>query len=108
MKCVYFFEEITGIRSQVLSTFGEKSEVDLGDLNFVFCDMSLQMGANGASGQELQIAPKNRFHTFFFEKIMELSLSILNLFSTPFCMKCKIEFTTRTYSFTKLVVGSLI
>ena len=24
------------------------------------------MGANGASGQELQIAPKNRFHTNFF------------------------------------------
>ena len=28
--------------------------------------MVLQMGANGASGQELQIAPKNRFHTNFF------------------------------------------
>jgi hypothetical protein len=28
--------------------------------------MVLQMGANGASGQELQIAPKNRFQTIFF------------------------------------------
>jgi hypothetical protein len=33
------------------------------------------MGANGASGQELQIAHKSRFHTNFFEKIMDLSLS---------------------------------
>jgi hypothetical protein len=30
------------------------------------------MGANGASGQELQIAPKNRFRANFFEKIMDL------------------------------------
>jgi hypothetical protein len=28
----------------------------------------LQMGANGASGQELQIAPKNRFHTNFLDR----------------------------------------
>jgi hypothetical protein len=26
------------------------------------------MGANGASGRELQIAPKNRFHTNFLSK----------------------------------------
>jgi hypothetical protein len=29
------------------------------------------MGANGAYGQEIQIAPKNRFHTNFSEKIMD-------------------------------------
>jgi hypothetical protein len=62
------------------------------------------MGANGASGQELQIAPKNRFHTNFFEKIMDLSLPIFTLFSSPFCMKC-IEFTTRTYNFKNLAVA---
>jgi hypothetical protein len=28
----------------------------------------LQMGAIGASGQELQIAPKNKFHTNFLDK----------------------------------------
>jgi hypothetical protein len=28
----------------------------------------LQIGANGASGQELQIAPKNRFHTNLLDK----------------------------------------
>ena len=45
--------------------------------------MVLQMGANGASCQELQIAPKNRFHTstnFFLDKgkfiIFHRSLSI--------------------------------
>jgi hypothetical protein len=31
--------------------------------------MVLQMGANGASGRELQIAPKNRFHTNFLRKL---------------------------------------
>ena len=36
------------------------------------------MGANGASGQELQIAPKNRFRADFFEKIMDLSLLIFH------------------------------
>ena len=30
--------------------------------------MVLQMGANGASGQELQLAPKDRFHTMFLDK----------------------------------------
>ena len=38
------------------------------------------MGANGASCQELQIAPKNRFHTNFLDKgkfiIFHRSLSI--------------------------------
>ena len=63
--------------------------------------MVLQMGANGASGQELQIAPKNRFHTNFFEKIMDLSLPIFTLETYRFCMKC-IEFTTRTYNFNNL------
>ena len=66
--------------------------------------MVLQMGANGASGQELQIAPKNRFHTNFFEKIMDLSLLIFTLETYRFCMKC-IEFTTRTYNFKNLAVG---
>jgi hypothetical protein len=28
------------------------------------------MRANGASGQELQIAPKNRFHTNFSRKLL--------------------------------------
>ena len=65
------------------------------------------MGANGASGQELQIAPKNRFHTNFFEKIMDLSLLVFSLETYRFCMKC-IEFTTRTYNFKNLSVGSLI
>jgi hypothetical protein len=65
------------------------------------------MGANGAFGQELQIAPKNRFHTNFFEKIMDLSLPIFTLETCQFCMKC-IEFTTRTYNFKNLAVGSLI
>jgi hypothetical protein len=31
-----------------------------------FFDLVLQMSANGASGQELQIAPKNRIYTLFF------------------------------------------
>ena len=65
------------------------------------------MGANGASCQELQIAPKNRFHTIFFEKVMDLSLLIFTLETYQFCMKC-IEFTTRTYNFKNLAVGSLI
>jgi hypothetical protein len=66
------------------------------------------MGANGASCQELQIAPKNKFHTIFFlDKIMDLSLPIFTLESSQFYMKC-IEFTTRTYNFKKLYVGSLI
>jgi hypothetical protein len=44
--------------------------VVLGDFNlFIFFDLVLQMGANGASGQELQIAPKNRFHTNFSRKL---------------------------------------
>ena len=65
------------------------------------------MGANGASGQELQIAPKNRFRANFFEKIMDLSLLIFTLETYRFCMKC-IEFPTRTYNFKNLAVGSLI
>jgi hypothetical protein len=36
-----------------------------GDFDQFFFDLVLQMGANGASGQELQYALKNRFHTFF-------------------------------------------
>jgi hypothetical protein len=31
--------------------------------------MVLQMGANGASGQELQIAPKNRSRANFLRKL---------------------------------------
>ena len=62
------------------------------------------MGTNGASGQELHIAPKNRFRANFFEKIMDLSLLIFTLYSSPFCMKC-IEFTTRTNNFKNLAVG---
>ena len=65
------------------------------------------MGANGAPGQELQIAPKNRFRTHFFEKIMDLSLPTFTLETYQFCMKC-IEFTNRTYNFKNLDVGSLI
>jgi hypothetical protein len=61
------FEEITGIRSQVPAIFSENSEVVLGDFNYFF-DLVLQMGANGASCQELKIAPKNRFHTIFLDK----------------------------------------
>jgi hypothetical protein len=34
--------------------------------NLFFFDPELQMGANGASGQEQQIAPKNRFRAKFF------------------------------------------
>ena len=62
------------------------------------------MGANGESGQELQIAPKNRFRANFFEKIMDLSLLIFTLEIHQFCMKC-IEFTTRTYNFKNLAEG---
>jgi hypothetical protein len=69
--------------------------------------MVLQMGANGASCQEPQIAPKNRFHTNFFDKIMELPLLIFTLETNRFCMKC-IEFTVCTYNFKNLAVGSLI
>jgi hypothetical protein len=66
----YFCEEITGIRSQVPAVFTENNEVIFGDFNyFIFCDLVLQMGANGASCQELQIAPKNRFHTNFLRKL---------------------------------------
>ena len=43
----------------------------------------------------------------FFEKIMDLSLLIFTLEIHQFCMKC-IEFTTRTYNFKNLAVGSLI
>jgi hypothetical protein len=54
----YVFEEITGIRSRVLSIFTENNEVVLGDFNYKKIDLVLQMGANGASGRELQkIAP---------------------------------------------------
>jgi hypothetical protein len=63
------------------------------------------MGANGASGQELQITPvKIGSILMFFEKFMDLSLPIFALFSSPFCMKC-IEFTTRIYNFKILAVG---
>jgi hypothetical protein len=31
--------------------------------------MVLQIGANGASGPELQISPKNKFHTNFLRKL---------------------------------------
>ena len=65
------------------------------------------MGANGASCQELQIAPKNRFHTKFLRKLWTLSLLIFTLEIHEFCMKC-IEFTTRTYNFKNLAVGCLI
>jgi hypothetical protein len=34
-----------------------------------FFDLVLQMGANGASGQELQIVSKNRVHTNFLRKL---------------------------------------
>jgi len=34
-----------------------------------FFDLVLQTGANGASGQELQIAPKNRFRANFLRKL---------------------------------------
>jgi hypothetical protein len=65
-----FFEEITGIRSQVPAIFIENNEVILGDFNyFIVFDLVLQMCANGASCQELQIAPKNRFHTNFLRKL---------------------------------------
>ena len=101
----YIFEEITGIRSRVLSIFIENNEVVFGRFQLIyFFDMVLQMGANGASGQELQIAPKNRFRANFLKKIMDLSLLIFTLFSSPFCMKC-IELTTRTYNFKDLAVG---
>jgi hypothetical protein len=43
----------------------------------------------------------------FFEKVMDLSLLIFTLEIHQFCMKC-IEFTTRTYNFKNLAVGSLI
>ena len=65
------------------------------------------MGANGASGQELQIAPKNRFRANFLRKLWTYHLLFSPYFSSPFCMKC-IEFTTRTYNFKNLAVGSLI
>jgi hypothetical protein len=42
----------------------------------------------------------------FFEKVMDLSLLIFTLETEQFCMKC-IEFTTRTYNFKNLAVGSL-
>jgi hypothetical protein len=62
-----FFEEMTGIRSLVPAIFIENSEVVLEDFNqFCFFYMVLQMIANGASCQELRIAPKNRFRTNFF------------------------------------------
>jgi hypothetical protein len=48
----YFFEEIFG-RFQLI----------------YFFDLVLQMGANGAFGQELQIAAKNRLHTNFLRKL---------------------------------------
>jgi hypothetical protein len=68
----------------------------------LFFYLVLQMSANGASCQELQIAPKNRFRThFFLDKIMDLSLLIFTLETYRFCMKC-IEFTTRTYNFKNL------
>ena len=38
---------------------------------------------------------------------MDLSLLIFTLETEQFCMKC-IEFTTRTYNFKNLAVGSLI
>jgi hypothetical protein len=54
----------------VLSIFTENNGVVLGDFNsFIFCDLVLQMGANGASGQELQIALKNRFRANFLRKL---------------------------------------
>ena len=41
--------------------------------------MVLQMGANGAFGQELQYAQKKGFHTNFFEKYgLVASLSIFS------------------------------
>jgi hypothetical protein len=49
----------------VLSIFSENNELVLGDYKEFFFDLVLQMGANGASGQELHIAAGNRFHTNF-------------------------------------------
>ena len=42
-----------------------------------------------------------------FDKIMDLLLPIFTLKTYRFCMKC-IEFTTRTYNFKNLALGSLI
>ena len=65
-----FFEEITGIRSRVLSILILKKQGSFGRFQLIYIfDLLLQMGANGAFGQELQIAPKNRFHTNFLRKI---------------------------------------
>jgi hypothetical protein len=74
-----FFEEITGIRSQGSAIFSENNEVVLGDSNQFFFYPVLQMSANGASCQELQITLKNRFRTNFFDKIMDLSLLFFTL-----------------------------
>jgi hypothetical protein len=51
----------------VPSIFTENNKVVLGDFNYFF-DLVLQIGANGASGQELQIVPKNRFRANFLDK----------------------------------------
>ena len=53
----------------MLSIFSENNEVVLGDFNYKKNDLVLQTGANGASGQELQIAPKNRFRANFLRKL---------------------------------------
>jgi hypothetical protein len=65
----YFFEEITGIRSQVPAIFTIKGEGVLEDsIQLIyFFDLVLRMGANGASRQEPQIAPKNRFHGLAYD-----------------------------------------
>jgi hypothetical protein len=64
-----FFEDITGIRSQVPAIFSKNNEVVLGDFNqFIFltwCCKWAQM-VHLVKTQELQIAPKNRFHTNCF------------------------------------------
>ena len=85
------------------------------------------MGANGASGQELQIyiAPKNRFHTnfldrgrlyYFLEKIMDLFItSYFHPRNLPVLLEMYWVYysyypitTDSTYNFKDLAVGSLV
>jgi hypothetical protein len=62
-----FFEEITGIRSQVPAIFTENNEVIFRRFQlFYFFDLVLQMGANGASCQELQLAPNKKLRKAVF------------------------------------------
>ena len=54
----------------MLAIFSENNEVFFWEIptNIIF-DLVLQMGANGASGRGLQIAPKNRFRANFLRKL---------------------------------------